>query len=230
MRPNQESMAFWQRILGTPEAPREHMFRRAERFRTPGLKCQIGEVVDLSSAGARVACALRPSLKPGDALPIAIQGKGQRLPVRARVAWVGRSGGQYQVGLEFVNVPPDVAESLGQMARHGRLLGGPEISGPASTVHACIDIEDLYAILGVPAHASAQEIKTAFRALARELHPDVNADPGVVTRFDLVTKAYSVLRDDEKRRRYDAMVARFVEQAQNNPDTGTTDGAQTDAA
>jgi molecular chaperone DnaJ len=62
---------------------------------------------------------------------------------------------------------------------------------------------DLYAVLGVAKEASQDEIKKAYRRLARELHPDVNADPETQERFKEVTAAYEILSDPEKRQRYD---------------------------
>jgi molecular chaperone DnaJ len=59
---------------------------------------------------------------------------------------------------------------------------------------------DYYAILGVPRDASAEQIKRAYRKLARELHPDVNPDAAAQQRFQDVTAAYEVLTDPQKRR------------------------------
>src|SRR4051812_8067550 len=64
---------------------------------------------------------------------------------------------------------------------------------------------DYYEILGVSRDADEAQVKKAFRRLARELHPDVNAhDPEAEEKFKEAAEAYEVLSDGERRRQYDA--------------------------
>ncbi|HKI54833.1 MAG TPA: DnaJ domain-containing protein, partial [Anaerolineales bacterium] len=62
---------------------------------------------------------------------------------------------------------------------------------------------DYYDILGIGRNASDDEIKAAFRKLARQYHPDVNKDDGAEEKFKEINEAYGVLSDREKRARYD---------------------------
>lgn len=62
---------------------------------------------------------------------------------------------------------------------------------------------DYYEVLGVTRRASQEEIKRAFRQLAREHHPDVNRDPAAADRFKRINEAYQVLGDPDRRARYD---------------------------
>jgi curved DNA-binding protein len=65
--------------------------------------------------------------------------------------------------------------------------------------------KDYYAALGVPRDADAEQIKKAYRKLARQHHPDVSKSPGTEARFKEVGEAYATLKDPEKRAAYDEL-------------------------
>jgi len=79
---------------------------------------------------------------------------------------------------------------------------------------------DYYAALGVRRDAPPDEIKKAYRRLARELHPDVNPDPQTQERFKEITQAYEVLSDPGKRQMYDQGVDPFAPNGGAGPGAG----------
>jgi curved DNA-binding protein len=85
-----------------------------------------------------------------------------------------------------------------------------------------MEFRDYYKILGVERQASADQIKTAYRRLARKFHPDVSKEPNAEARFKEMQEAYEVLKDPQKRAAYDQLGSEWKsgEQFRPPPDWG----------
>ena len=83
---------------------------------------------------------------------------------------------------------------------------------------------DFYQILGVSKDADANTLKSAYRKLARQYHPDVNKDPGAEDKFKEIGKAYEALADPETRARYDQFGEAGIGGAAGMPDMGDMGG------
>ncbi len=234
----------------TGEPPKQHRMRLAERHEAHGLRCPLGDLLDLSTTGLRCKCEQKPEVTKGAVVPLVIQNCNQTVRLMARVVWVrkaGLIGGTWQVGLQFLDVRPGIRAALEQFAKYGFIqnLGAtsvtetttPEaapsgtppreapssaqaketpqevprkpdstVSDPATQKYATVEIEDLYRHLGLTIDANDASIHRAYREMAKRLHPDHNSDPAAQEQFVFITKAYGVLRDANKRAKYDAML------------------------
>ncbi len=83
---------------------------------------------------------------------------------------------------------------------------------------------DFYQILGVSRDADADTLKSAYRKLARQYHPDVNKDPGAEDKFKEIGRAYEALADPETRARYDQFGEAGIGGAAGMPDMGDMGG------
>lgn len=83
-----------------------------------------------------------------------------------------------------------------------------------------MEYKDYYKIMGVGRDAKPEEIKRAYRKLARKYHPDVSKEPGAEEKFKEVAEAYAVLGDEEKRKAYDELGSNWKQGQDFRPPPG----------
>lgn len=216
---------------GSERAKRKHK-RGAERHAVVGLQSTLGSVEDLSCSGLRVWTNRQPRASAGVEVPLVLADGDQRMDVLARVMWVradAAARGGWQIGLKFVDADQEHISAIESYAKFGHFTTDPEVRrrlhrgesnvndesqrvkpvrscGASPAAHLTAEVVDLYAMLGIDRGASEQEIHVAYRRLARQLHPDNSDDPDATEKFAQVAKAYSVLKDDRARGKYDLML------------------------
>ncbi|XP_005101904.2 dnaJ homolog subfamily C member 16 [Aplysia californica] len=84
-------------------------------------------------------------------------------------------------------------------------------------IYLTVASNELYDILGVHKSASSQEIKKAYKTLAREWHPDKNQDPSATDKFTKINEAYETLSDPQRRADYDNYGYTSAQEQQRNP-------------
>ena len=180
--------------------------RRHARHHTDMFKCHLGQICDVSVSGMRVSWRGRAKLTQGQVGMIELKGAGVKLRVKGRVQWVKRSGFMnYEAGVQFLDIAPATATALNSIAMFGFIpkdwssAATPKGGASTSTKKA----GDYYQVLGVRPDATDREIHKAFREVARIYHPDHNKSPTAEARFIEAQQAYSVLKDPDKRRKYD---------------------------
>lgn len=87
-----------------------------------------------------------------------------------------------------------------------------------------MEFKDYYQIMGVARDASQDDIKRAYRKLARKYHPDVSKEPGAEAKFKEIGEAYEVLKDPEKRTAYDQLGSRWKSGQEFQPPPGWEQG------
>jgi hypothetical protein len=205
--------------------------RRGKRHETD-LQSNLGAVLDLSKVGMRVACKGKPELKVGETTKIRLQIPEGNLNLKGRAVWVKRIGFRaFHMGVEFVDTSRSIMTALEKIAEFGFLGlgdagstttserqpaaifgGGAAAAGSTTsrgrgTATRDPNMPDHYKALQIGRHASAQQIRDAFRRLAREYHPDVSDDPQAAEKFHKVHEAYEVLKDPDQRKVYDLKLA-----------------------
>src|SRR5512135_789652 len=83
-----------------------------------------------------------------------------------------------------------------------------------------MEYKDYYAVLGVTRESSEDDIKRAYRKLARKYHPDVSKEPSAEERFKEVQEAYEVLKDSKKREAYDQLGSNWKSGQEFRPPPG----------
>ena len=206
---------------------RLHMPRNAERFHTNTLTCPIGTVRDVSETGFRLSSRKKFALKKGETHSIQVRTGSKQITMAVRVQWVRRVcwlPAAYEAGFQIIDPRPGVGQALRQLGQFGFASPDQQQAGTAGTGQpkptegeptesldkerpsAFIELEDLYAILKVERSATASDIKSAYRRLARLYHPDHNTEDNAAEVFAHIAKAYSVLGDPKRRVWYDKML------------------------
>ncbi|MBX3364420.1 MAG: DnaJ domain-containing protein [Phycisphaeraceae bacterium] len=193
-----------------------HRPRNDVRYPSQGLICPLGSIVDISASGMRIRGEGQPPLEQGRRDTFTINAGGRKLTINACVMWVRRSGirtRRFEMGIRFEDQRPAMRRLLQYVGEYGHIpgkgeCGSAEGSRPSGQLSAEVEIEDLYAVLGIPEDADAAQIRARYRELAHSLHPDRCTDPDAPARFAHISKCYRVLRDPATRERYDELRGR----------------------
>lgn len=206
--------------------------RRHPRYETAILKSTLGDVMNLSGGGARLRCTGKTTAAPGQVVQLTIHSNEQKLRVTARILRVQRRGFRsHEIGLAFVDLKPGLAAVLEGFARFGFIAPSAGNAGQAAAtppwaaeqpgqappvsdksrkrvLRAILEVPNPYEQLEVAPTATDEDIKAAYRRIARSCHPDVNQGPEAAARFIACTQAYELLVDPEARRFYDLEAAK----------------------
>lgn len=188
--------------------------RRADRHSTNALACDLGRVVDISQTGMKLICQRKPPIRVGQIIEAKLDSGTHRVPISGQVVWVRRKGlKEFEVGVHFVNIKQSLKAAIESIGMFGfvdfeqaaqakqKKYGGSNSGG--QTIRATATLPDYYRILELDLDATDEDIRLAFRTLARRYHPDVAQSRDASEKFVQIQQAYEVLRDDDARKSYD---------------------------
>lgn len=166
--------------------------------------------MDLSGTGMRVGVKGRCPIKIGQVVPLKLKTPHGSIPVAARAVWRRRTGllGGCQIGLHFDGIKPNQSVALATIARFGFIApegvqpasaGASASVEPPSAVEATIVMAPYYECLGLAPQATPQDVKNAYRKLARQYHPDVAPGDENQKKFVELREAYDLLSDHLRR-------------------------------
>ena len=180
--------------------------RRYPRFTTTVITCSLGDVVDLSAGGIRLRGRGKTPVCRGQIVPITLKAHDSQTITKARVVHIRRVGLRtWEAGFAFVDLRPALVNDIENLCQNGEIPHWTYI--PPRMVQAEASLPDYYGTLGLKQNAKIVDIRKAFHLRAKKYHPDVNPDAGASANFMRVIEAYKVLKDPDKRKKYDLLYA-----------------------
>jgi len=180
--------------------------RRFPRFVTTVITCSLGEVAELSAGGIRLRGRGKTPVCRGQIIPLSLKAHDSEAQTKARVVHIRRVGLRtWEAGFAFVDLRPSLVNDIENLGKTGEIPRWTYI--PPRQLRAEASLPDYYGALGLRQNANLEDIRKSFHARAKKYHPDVNPDPAAVPKFMRMLEAYKVLKDPDKRKKYDLLYA-----------------------